>query len=304
MTRRIARHLASLYPHTWRNRYGDEFAVFLEGEAATVSTVINVIACACREHVRHAFEFTMTPARRVTLLMYACLAAMTAVVNLYWTIDDTPILDTMRAHGVIESSWAVIAYGSGAALVIAAAIAAPIVRNVRAGKVSSRRCGIIARLVVPFGLLALLVLWMSIVVARTHWAPMPWDITGDWRAPAEWPSTSARAVLGGVTSLLIVVGLGGSAIALRQAIERAVLSDSVYLHIVLGMLATTLVITAAAALGWGLLADFYAPEVFHSRAGGIFGGSMAVSWIVSLTLFVGASVVAVNGVRRRVPHVV
>ena len=302
MTPRLARRLTSLYPRPWRARYADEFAALLETHSPTPSVIVNIIWCACREHAHRGFEATMTPARRLTLLMYACLAAMLAGVNLYWTIDDTSIIPAMRTHAPMAASWAVVAFGSGAALLVAAAAAAPIVRAMLLSAASRRRYDHIARLVIPFCAAAVLIGWMSIVIARTHWAPMPWDIAIGAGVPSNWPSLTARWILGSVTTILIAIGLVGSAVALRQAIEGAAPADSSYLRVTLGGLAAILVAMAIAALGWGVLAERYAPVAFRSTADGIYGSSIAVSWSFSLALFLVAAATAVAGVRGSGPR--
>jgi hypothetical protein len=301
MTPRLARRLASLYPRSWRERYNEEFTAFLEGQPCSPSVLVNIIGCACREHARGGFAYAMTPARRLTLLMYACLAAMTAAVNLYWTIDDSAIVSVMRAHAAAAIFWRFVAFGAAAALVIAAAAALPVVRTLLIAAIRRRRYDLIARLSIPFCALAILVGWMSIVIARTHWAPTPWDIAGGWRAPASWPSLGARWVLGSITGALIAIGLGGSAIALRQAIEGAQPSESAYLRVTLSTLAAVLLSIAIAALAWGLLARVYAPDVFRS-SDGIFGVSIAASWGFSLALFTGAALAAIRGARGAAPR--
>lgn len=292
----LAHRLVALYPRTWRDRYQEEFEAFLEAETSSPAAILNIIRAACKEHVS-AFELDMTPARRLTLLMYACLAAMTAGVNLYWTIDDTTVGHAMRTHGALATSWRVVTWGSAAAFVAAISAAAPILRRILDAAVATRRYGTIARLAVPFCALATLVGWMSIVVARTHWAPMPWDITGTWVAPASWPSPGTRWILGIITGCVIVCGLGTTAIALRQAVERAEPPDSWYLRLILSSLAVALTIMAAGALAWGALAQLYVPAAFHSNAGGIFGSTIFASWIVSVALFLGAASIARHGVR-------
>lgn len=304
MTPRLARRLTALYPRSWRARYADEFAALLESHTTTPSVIVNTFWCAGREHAHHWIEHIMTPARRLTLLMYACLAAMVAGVNLYWTIDDTSIIPAMRTHTSMGASWTVVAVGSGVALMIAAAAAAPIVRLMLLSAASRRRYDQVARLVIPFCAVAILAGWMSVVIARTGWAPMPWDIATGSGVPSTWPSLTSRWILGGVTTILIAIGLGGSAIALKQAIEGAAPPDSSYLRVTLGGLAAILVVMALAALGWGVLASLYAPAAFRSTGDGIFGSSIAASWIVSLALFLGAAATAVAGVRGSTPRAV
>src|SRR5690348_7471843 len=161
MNRRLARRLPSLYPRAWRDRYAAEFTAFLESEPASAEAIVNIVWCACREHVRRGLVDVMTPARRLTLLMYACLLAMTAGVNLYWTIDDSAIVPAMRAHAVVSLLWRLVAGGAAGALLIATAAAIPVVRRMLLAALAGRDYSLMARLIVPFAALAILVAWIS-----------------------------------------------------------------------------------------------------------------------------------------------
>ncbi len=96
---------------------------------------------------------------------------------------------------------------------------------------------------------------------------------------------------------MLFAGVVGSAIALRQAIDRSDVSQSTFTRLMVFVLAASIVCMAVGVAGWGLLAEVYAPQTFHSAAGGIFGSPTAVSWIVSFVLFFGAAVAAVRGAR-------
>ncbi|MGH9411298.1 MAG: hypothetical protein ACRD1V_17830 [Vicinamibacterales bacterium] len=266
MNPRLARRLASLYPRTWRGRYGDEFIVLLEDEALRCATIVNVAAGALREHVRTRLESAMTIERRLTLTMYACLLAMCAGVNLYWTIDDTPLADAMKAHGALFLLWSVVAWGSLAALTLAAVAAAPMALKMTRDAAATGRYDRIARLMVPVCALAIVVGWASIVAARTHWAPTPWDIAVG-SAPSTWPALSQRWPLGLVTALLLAAGGTASAVALKQAIERTEAPPSPIVELASRALAAPIVVIAAAALGWGLLANRSASAVFRTGIG-------------------------------------
>src|ERR1035438_7589957 len=63
---------------------------------------------------------------------------------------------------------------------------------------AKRRNDILGRLAfLPLAIVAL-VAWLggSAFLTGGHWVPTPWDITGDWVAPSEWPSLGSRWFLG------------------------------------------------------------------------------------------------------------
>ena len=299
MKPRLSRTLIRLYPASWRARYEEEFATFLEAESLDARAALTIIGWACRERVRAFIEDDnmATAGRGLTLMVYAYLAAIVAGVNLYWTVDDTPLVGVMRLHATLFTFWRIVAWGAFVALAAAVGAAFPIVFAIMRSALANRRYDILRRLAFPPFALATLVIWIALVASRTHWAPTPWDITGDWVAPAYWPSLMVRWVLGSVTGLVLLVGVIGSAIALGQAIDRSDVSHSTFTRLMVFVLAASIVSMAIGVAGWGLLADVYAPATFRSAAGGIFGSPSAASWIVSFVLVFGAAVAAVRGAR-------
>ncbi len=120
----------------------------------------------------------------------------------------------------------------------------------------------------------------------------------------------ARWALSSVTLILVVLGLLGSAISLKQAIERPTLSkqELTFLgravsirplrlaKIPTVILAGWIVMMAAGVTGWGLLADQYASAAFHARDG-FFGTPDNFSRMGSLALFIASAVTALRGAR-------
>ena len=47
----------------------------------------------------------------------------------------------------------------------------------------------IGRMAFPFAAPVAKAAWLAVAAAWTggHWVPLPWDVTGDWSPPAEWP---------------------------------------------------------------------------------------------------------------------
>jgi hypothetical protein len=107
MTRRVARFLIHLYPLSWRARYGAEFEAFLIQENAGIREVVDVACCAVREHLFLFGELTMTNLQRsVVWMAYSCLAAILAGMNVWWTVDDTPLVHAVRDSSVRTRQYA------------------------------------------------------------------------------------------------------------------------------------------------------------------------------------------------------
>jgi hypothetical protein len=121
----------------------------------------------------------------------------------------------------------------------------------------------------------------------------------------------ARWALSSVTLVLFIVGLVGSAVSLKQAIQRSILAEqqltlfgrAVWIRplqlakVPSLILVASIVVMAVGVTGWGLLANQYAPDAFHAHDGGFFGAPNIVSWIGSLALFAGSAITALRGAR-------
>ena len=303
MNRRMAGWLIRLYPPAWRARYGEEFLVFLEARPVTSGNLLNVVGCALYERVRSFGVYKMSKLQNSLVLMaYAYLAAIAAGVNLYWTVDDTPLVDAMRAHAALFAWWNLVAAGSLVALAAVVALGLPALWAMLRFARTARRRDIVARLAFPPCAAALILIWIIVVAMKTGWAPLFWDVMGQ---PA------ARWELSSVTLILFVFGLFGSAFSLKQAIQRSALAEqqlTLFGRVVsirplqlakipALALAGSIVMMAVGVTGWGLLADQYAPAAFHARDGGFFGSPNIVSWMGSLALFVASAVTALRGAR-------
>ena len=51
MNERLARLVTRLYPHSWRDRYGEEFEALLIAQPGSLRGIINVVRSAFREHI-------------------------------------------------------------------------------------------------------------------------------------------------------------------------------------------------------------------------------------------------------------
>ncbi len=314
MNARVAQILTCLYPAAWRLRYGEEFQVFLEANPFTLRAVLNVIGWALYQRVSSFGEHKMNKLQHsLVLIVYAYLAAVAGSVNLFWTVDDTPLVDAMHAHAALSSSWALIAACSLLALAALIAAGLPIYLAMIRFTYTARRRDIFILLAFPLCAGAVLLIWIVAALAWTggHWAPLPWAVTGDWTAPSGWPPLNVRWVLGSITLVLLTAGLVGSGISFKQAIRRCEFPEQrfdlfgqtwairpLYLaRVPVLFVAGSIVVMALGVAGWGVLADKYAAIAFHARFGGLLNTSTFVSWIISVTLFAAAAAMALRSAR-------
>src|SRR5258708_27099414 len=127
MNERLVRHLIRLDPPSWRVRYCDEFADFLEGQPSNLRTIFDIVAWAIHERVLSLGELIMDRRQNsLALMFYGFIAAIAAGVNFYWTVADTPLATAMHQHRALFVSWTFVRAGSVAALAALAVIGIPV----------------------------------------------------------------------------------------------------------------------------------------------------------------------------------
>jgi hypothetical protein len=237
----------------------------------------------------------------LVLMLYAYLAAIAAGVNFYWTVDDTPLATAMHNHPALFASWTLIGAGSLLAFAAVAMVCIPVFLTMVEAAGAVRRWDVVRRLAVPPCAALLTLTWM-VATARLfggHWVATPWDVAGDWTAPADWPPLTTRWLLSSVTFVLMMTGLIVSAIAVRQAVLRSDLSKRRRLWFAAPsmLLAGSVVVMALGVLAWGRFVQQYAAFDFHARNGGLFSSTNFASWSASCVVFLAAAVTAVQGAR-------
>jgi hypothetical protein len=301
MNKRIAHSLTGLYPRAWRARYGVEFQAFLESCPSNVRALCDVVGWAIYERLCYVGGFNMSPAQRsLALMAYAWLAAVAAGANFYWTVADTPMATVMHSRPALFAIWKLIRVGALLAFAAVVVVGLPASAAVARAALPARRWGVVGRLAVPLIAAVVTLLWMAAASMWTggHWVPTPWDVTGDWAAPSEWPPLMTRWTLSIVTFVLLVSGLIGSAMSVKQVIHRSDVSIRRRLLTVPSLvLAGSTSLMATAVVAWGLFAEIYASDAFHARNGGFFSSTNFASWAASCTVFVGSAVIALRAAR-------
>ncbi len=132
----------------------------------------------------------------------------------------------MHDHPALFTSWNLVRGGAFLALAAVAMVGIPVsLKMVRTAFVA-RPWDVVYRLLVPLRAAVVTLIWMISAARLTggHWARTPWDVTGNWTEPSDWPSLTTRWALSSVTFVLMILGLVVSAITVKQAIGRSDLS--------------------------------------------------------------------------------
>lgn len=302
MNARLVSQLIGLYPQEWRTRYGEEFQSFLEDHPSDLGTILNVMGWSMYERVLSLGRFKMDRREHsLALMLYAYLGAIAAGVNFYWTVADTPLAAAMHSFPGLLTTWNLVRGGSLLAAVAVVMASLPVLVTILRTALSNRRWGVVCRLAVPPCAALVTLAWMAMAASANsgHWVPTPWDVTGDWTAPQNWPPLATRWTLSSVTLVLMIAGLVVSAISVRQAISRSDLSKHrrLWFTIPTTLLAGSVAVMAFGVLTWGWFAQRYVASDFHLRNGGLFNSTNFSSWAMSSLVFLVATVVAIQGSR-------
>ena len=298
MNKRLASFLTSLYPKAWRARYESEFVAFLEEGSAGSKVVVNILAGALGEHLRSWRGRTLSQTQNGLILStYAWVIAVVAGMNLWWTVDDNPLLAMMDSHAGLLTSWLAIEAGSVVGWISVVLLGLPVLLATTRVFQSIQRRVVFMRLGVFGGAAALPFIWIAGTLAWNggHWAPLPWVLAVAGGVPTNWPPLPVRWVLCSVTLLLLMLALVVSAVSIRQWIGHpAITRPSRFMKAVSLCLALSCAVMAAGVLGWGLFAQRYAAAIFHVHYG-VLNATTYVSWWISLVLFAISAIVAGRG---------
>jgi hypothetical protein len=229
------------------------------------------------------------------------MIAIVAGVNFYWTVDGTSLVAAMKIHPSLFTSWNLVRIGAALFAAVIAAVGIPVSWAMARTALAARRWDVIHRLAVPpcAGLVVLVWLVVGARIAGGHWVPTPWDVAGNWIAPADWPPLSIRWTLGLVSFVLMTIGIIVSVVSFRQAIIRSdwLSLRRIWLNVSAMLLAVSVGVMALGVLMWGWFIERYTVSDFHARNGGFFSSTNFASWIGSLVLLLAATATAVSGTR-------
>jgi hypothetical protein len=303
MSPHLVRLLVAVYPRSWRDRYEEEFVLFLQARPLTLAAFVDILRWAIYERIAALHKVFAVDQRQQSLvwMAYAYLAAVAAGINFFWTVADTPMAIAMRTYSALRASWLLVSLGSAVAFCAVMMVVVPGVLTILRWAWTQGRRDVLARLAVPPAAAILTLAWMAAAWRFTggHWVPTPWDVAGDWAAPTEWPPLETRWVLGLVTGVLFVGGFIVSAQSVRVAIDRSNLPRlrGAWFTASSVLLATGATAMAGGVLAWGWFAEQYAASDFHARNGGFFNSTNIASWAVSGIIFIAATTVAVRAAR-------
>lgn len=264
--------------------------------------MFNVVGWAAYERLLSVGGFKVDgQPRSLAWMCFAFLASIAGGINFYWTVADTPLAGAMREHAVLFTSWNLVRGGSLLLVAAIAVVGIPVFVTLLRRAIATGQWRAVRRAAVPLAAAFVTLSWLAAATGLSggHWVPTPWDVTGDWTAPANWPSVATRWALSIVTFMVMAGGFTGSALSLREAIRQSDFSKHSRL-LFAGpsiLLTTSVAIMTAGVLSWGWFVEEFAASDFHARNGGFFNSTNFASWMASCVVFVMATVMAMQSAR-------
>jgi hypothetical protein len=276
-----------LYPGSWRDRYGEEFAAVLESCPLRLTTIVDVLLGALDAHINpqdtmgRIVQMINRPRRSAIVVFWAYIAFVLAGLNYFKSTED----DVNRLmHGRADVSAAYFVVEAGAALALLAVLAGgvPLALAALRRAWDQRRWDIPLLLAVPPVALAVWLGWtlvIAFVIARR--APPP-------------PSIDTRAGLVFLSwgGLFLLCALASTS-AVSIAMSRSELSPHLFRFALRPALAATacMALVLAALVLWGLAVHTDVPSYFNTPDTPL-RIPYAVTWFADVVVMAVATLVA------------
>jgi hypothetical protein len=295
---KIEHSLLRLYPHTWRERYEEEFLAMLEQRPISLLDGIDLFFGALDAHLHPEFGTTgmslfermmrMISTLRRSLLTIFCAYVGFILAGLAFQkmteYDD--FVNAARTHSVVGLSFNLVVIGSVVALLAILAGGLPIAIAVIRSAFAQKRRGPLLLLAVP--ILAFSVFLGTTLLLEALHRP------GNHLSPV-WQMFLSRGVFFG----LLIAAAITSAGALCFAVARSEISEKLLRFALLpSILATiSMALMLAATIIWGLGLRDGAPQLFAGHDG-IVGSSTTGTWLGIVIAMAIATVLAAVSLMR------
>jgi hypothetical protein len=306
--------LIRLYPHTWRERYAEEFDALLAECLHSPLDVLDILLGALDAHLNLTHEtnwrlINMANKLRTTILIVFAgyIGFIVGGLSLYGLVDDSPAAALMKTNGALSAAWTAVEVGSIISLLAVVIGGLPLGLTILRRALTSSRRELRLLLIPVFALLAVVIYgaFMAAIAAGGLQIPgVARSVT-----PDNFPIGS-RLLLGGLI-LVFVLGAIASTAAVWKVLSNADAEESTLqipgratplklyefafpLSIVttLGML---LMLCATLAFGW--LAYASLPQWFASDQGLLLTNT-SLSFGATITIMVLSAIAAFFGLAR------
>jgi hypothetical protein len=307
------RTLLHLYPHRWRQRYGDEFLALLEQQRMTPAVITDVLLGALDAHLRaHVSPVAGTATEQMTQCLLALRTTTLTVFCAYITfvvaglaffgmVDDSPFVTAMRDHVALNACWLAIETGAAISLLAVIAGGLPIGVAALGYALSHKRRDILCLLCVPAIALGVVMLGFALLAAM---------FVGWFSAPLPGALSAVAHPRIGNTALVVTNGVlfVAAAIASTAAVAVAVTRSEIgtqrvralgirmtiqpyrFALLPAAMTAMAMGFTLITTLSWGIVARSVAPRAFTP--------GILLAWLTIVAAMALATLIASIGVIR------
>ncbi len=280
--------LLHLYPATWRERYGEEFAALLDDCQLPPLYVLDIVRGALDARL-HEAQLTgrilpmMNRTRRAEITIFCAWIAFVVAGLAFQRMSEYDDFQNAGAtYPAIGVSFFAIQAGAAIALLAVLVGGVPIALFAFTRALEQRRYGVALLFGVPVLAFAALAVYIKIVSG----------ISGVTSQDASGPTTLGKELFLGLIVLFALAAIA-SAWAVSAAISRSDVDERWYrfARIPAFVTALALLVMCAATIIWGLALRVSVPQLFNGDDG-IVATNTGLSWLVIAIVMVIATLVA------------
>lgn len=288
MMLRNPRWLLQLYPATWRERYGDEFAALLEDCPLTLPALADVLLGALDAHIApqdttgRILAMINRPRRTAIAVFCAYILYVVAGMGFQKLSEYDDFFDAARAHSLVGMGYLVVYIGAIVSLLAVLVGGLPLAIAALRYAWSARRWDIPLLLGVPVVAFAALVGYVmllgTVVMPATH--------TSGIHDPLGVPFVLS------LVAVFLLLALASTA-AVSLAVARSEIDQRLLRFTFIPALVTTLAmaLTVTGLVMWGLGLRAAVPDLWNGNDG-LAATNTALSWANVAALMVIATLIA------------
>jgi hypothetical protein len=279
--------LLRLYPETWRERYGDEFAALLEQCRLSPMTLFDVLLGALDARIKpqdttgRILQMIERPRRTAITVFCAYIAFVVAGMGYQKMTEDVVKARIGDAHPAIGISFLIVEIGAAVALLAVLAGGLPIAYTALRQALAARRRDIFVLFAVPPVALAVWLGYTALLLSGHH-PPALLDI----KLPLSWIGLFLLAAIASTAA----VSIAAARSAIGEQLLRFALGSAVVTTLAMAVM-------FAAVLVWGLALRADAPQIYNGNDGALATNTV-VSWVALVVVMGVATVVAAAALIR------
>lgn len=289
--------LLSLYPASWRARYGEEFAALLENCPLTFTTFADVVLGALDAHIApqdttgRILAMINQPRRTAIAVFSAYILYVLAGIGFQKMSEYDDFFDAARTYSLIGTGYTILSAGAIISLLAVLAGGLPLAFAALRFAWANRRWDIPLLLSVPVFAFAVLVGYIELLL----------HVIGPAMHAKNLASPLGLPILISLVAVLVLLAIA-STVAVSLAVARSEIDQRLLRYTYIPALVATLAmaLTLVGLVMWGMGVRAYAPDLWNGKDG-LAATNTAISWTYDAVAMALATLIAtVALVRGRV----